>query len=170
MTNYPKSEAKSTGALLWGWALGCAALILGLWLGPRVGQSAQGALVPTWPMVLLSLGSVWAGVGVAILMPWGQGSARWARQIVGGAGAVWGVFALLVTLTTSAPVRAGSGLPWEHDYDAALGQARSRGVPMMIDFTAQWCAACHDLEAEVFYDPAGAAKVARGGGAGEGGL
>ena len=81
--------------------------------------------------------------------------------MVGGAVAVCGVFALLVTLTSAAPVREGGELEWQRDYAVALEQARTRGVPLMIDFTAQWCAACHELESEVFYDQAVSPRLRR---------
>jgi thiol:disulfide interchange protein DsbD len=38
-------------------------------------------------------------------------------------------------------------------FDAALRQARSSGHPVMIDFGAEWCAACKELERETYVDP-----------------
>jgi len=38
--------------------------------------------------------------------------------------------------------------------DAALTQARSAGQPVMIDFTADWCVSCREMEEYTFPDPA----------------
>ncbi len=38
-------------------------------------------------------------------------------------------------------------------FDAALQQARSGGRPVMIDFGAEWCAACKELERDTYVDP-----------------
>ena len=54
------------------------------------------------------------------------------------------------------PERMG-WLPIEQGFDAA----RATGMPVMIDFTAAWCAPCHKLDAEVFADPDLAAEINR---------
>jgi thiol:disulfide interchange protein DsbD len=38
------------------------------------------------------------------------------------------------------------GVEWLHDEAEALAQAAAEGKPVMIDFTADWCAACKELE------------------------
>jgi thiol:disulfide interchange protein DsbD len=47
------------------------------------------------------------------------------------------------------------------DHDAALAQAKADGRPAMIDFTAEWCAACKELEKFTYTDPLVAAESAR---------
>jgi thiol:disulfide interchange protein DsbD len=37
--------------------------------------------------------------------------------------------------------------------DAALQRALSEGRPVMIDFSAEWCAACKELDRETYVDP-----------------
>lgn len=51
-----------------------------------------------------------------------------------------------------------SVLPFERvrtvaELDAALAQAKAQGKPVMLDFYADWCAACLEMEHETFADP-----------------
>ena len=49
---------------------------------------------------------------------------------------------------TFAPVRSVAG------FDQALARATHEGRPVMIDFTADWCTSCKEMEATTFLDPA----------------
>ncbi|UYL10002.1 protein-disulfide reductase DsbD [Bdellovibrio sp. SKB1291214] len=44
-------------------------------------------------------------------------------------------------------------LDWKPYSAAAIAQAAKEGRPVMIDFWAEWCAACHELEENTFTDP-----------------
>ncbi|MFC1595296.1 protein-disulfide reductase DsbD family protein [Gemmatimonadota bacterium] len=49
---------------------------------------------------------------------------------------------------------AEAGLEWGDDVEAALILSEIEGKPVMIDFTADWCVACKELDHFTFSDPA----------------
>jgi thiol:disulfide interchange protein DsbD len=56
-----------------------------------------------------------------------------------------------------------SGIPWQPYSQQALASARADGKIVMVEFTANWCANCLALEAQVFNDPAAIAAVRNSG-------
>ncbi len=42
------------------------------------------------------------------------------------------------------------GTKWLTSEAAAYAEAKERHVPMVVDFTAEWCAACHEIDEQVF--------------------
>ena len=51
-------------------------------------------------------------------------------------------------------------IPWLHDERAAVEQARATGKGLLVDFSAEWCAACKELDVHVFSHPDVRAEVA----------
>jgi thiol:disulfide interchange protein DsbD len=56
-------------------------------------------------------------------------------------------------------VATQNGIAWMNDETAARKLSAEKHLPMMIDFTAEWCEACHELEKIVFQDPNVIAKA-----------
>ncbi len=53
---------------------------------------------------------------------------------------------------TSAESQA-SLIEWRTDIDKAFAEAKEKNLPIMVDFSAEWCAACHEIDKHVFHDP-----------------
>src|SRR5947209_11059984 len=54
---------------------------------------------------------------------------------------------------------SAAAIPWLHDEHAAIAQSRATGKPLLVDFSADWCAACHELDRYTWSDPAVAREV-----------
>lgn len=75
------------------------------------------------------------------------------RSTVGAAGVI---AAVLLFTAPGGPVRKAKevpGIDWKPFTAAAFEQARSAGSPVMIDFSADWCIPCHELDHRTFSDP-----------------
>lgn len=50
-------------------------------------------------------------------------------------------------------------IPWLSDEKAAVQQSLASGKPLLIDFSAEWCAACKELDVHTWTDPVVAKEV-----------
>jgi thiol:disulfide interchange protein DsbD len=71
------------------------------------------------------------------------------------------------TALLAGPMRAEAGVEFRRiksvaDLDRELGQARAAGRPVMLDFYADWCVSCKEMEKYTFTDPQVAAVLAQG--------
>jgi thiol:disulfide interchange protein DsbD len=57
--------------------------------------------------------------------------------------------------------RAAAAFTWQHDEPAAVAQARAERRPVIIDFWAEWCTACKELDKIAWADPAVREQAAR---------
>lgn len=122
-------------------------------------------LAPLLPerIVLLAVGAFLIGTGtflggVDALPPEAGGYARFKKTLgilCLTLGVVYAArFALTGGVVSSAPQPAGSpGIAWYTDAGEALKAASRTRRPVMIDFSADWCAACRDLDEKTFADP-----------------
>ena len=117
------------------------------WAGQDVGQAAR------WPMVLASCGLAMVGLAVMeVRSAWFEMDLRKkVGRVVGVAMLALGFFGAMYALTEVPP--GDESLQWVESYEEGRQIAEATNRPLMVDFTADWCVACQELEAEVFLDP-----------------
>ena len=113
-------------------------------------------LVPRWPALLV--GALAGVVGFLLGRPRTpfaeMTSVGKAGRLVGYLVATLGVYLVAFSATNAPPLYSSEGnLPWTYDLGSAEARSKDEHKVMMVDFTAEWCGACHELEAEVFLQP-----------------
>lgn len=107
---------------------------------------------------LILLGSLGGAFEKNVSSPWEKirKGAGWAAILFGTFLLVVGAFDLrprLASQTLSGLPAADEtrpGLPWQNLTTEALNRAKADNKPVMIDFFADWCAACHELDRITF--------------------
>ncbi len=66
-----------------------------------------------------------------------------------------GICALLAAVTIVWPlVSAAEGIHWQRYSEKVFEDAKNSGKPIIVDFSADWCVPCREMEKRVFHDPA----------------
>ncbi len=83
------------------------------------------------------------------------------RTLKGGGIALLVGGIVYATGAADARMRTVPALAWLHDEPAAIALARAERRPLLVDFWAEWCVACKELDRFVWSDPRVQAKAAR---------
>jgi thiol:disulfide interchange protein len=75
--------------------------------------------------------------------------------VVIAGGAIW----YPLRLTAGGGGGAAGAIPWQPYSDSALREGQAAGRIVMVEFTANWCPNCLELEARVFHDPRAAEAI-----------
>jgi thiol:disulfide interchange protein len=123
------------------------------------GQAVAGegaSMLARWPLLVA------AGLLFAASIGIGQFLTKWNDLAPGGrVGRVVGLMGgslaafLLLFGSTEAPPLSGdtASLQWHTSWEQAREQSVQSDRPLMIDFRADWCKACDELEQQVFHHP-----------------
>jgi thiol:disulfide interchange protein DsbD len=145
-------------------------LLLGvaIWMLERVLPSS--VALALWSLLILA-----SAVYMGALEPIRQGASGWMRlwKSIGLVLLLWGAMLLIgvaaggkgTVFTPLAGIGVGGGgggqaaeltfrpVHNEAELDQALAQAKAAGQPVMLDFYADWCVACKEMEHNTFSDP-----------------
>lgn len=67
---------------------------------------------------------------------------------------VVGVAAVLIAIWAAMPPPAQSAIRWQPFDAASIAAARAAGRPALVDFVADWCIPCHEMERTTYAQPA----------------
>lgn len=137
MTLLERIVPPALALLLWGMLLICTAIYLGALTQPPAGASG-------WRIL-------WKGVGVVLLI---YGALLLIGAAAGGTNTLQplrGLFA--ISGEASGQALAFQRIKTSPDLERALAVAKAAGKPVMLDFYADWCVSCKELERDTFSDP-----------------
>jgi thiol:disulfide interchange protein DsbD len=159
--------------------LGMLFLVIGTFAGVLASMPRSGTWMVTvkkvFGVVLLGATAYYLGQALDVLDAQQDGGLSWVDSAKDG---LWAAVLLAAAWFTiggkKTPVRIGlavavlglggwqlfapathlEGVVWDSDLEASLTASAASGKPVIIDFTADWCAACKELEHFTYTDPA----------------
>lgn len=105
------------------------------------------AFVPKYSAYVIPVALILGGLYLGFLEPSGKGKKglkrfKWA----------FGVIALVFGFMSANALRE-AGMSWEQFSEAKIAEAKSLNKPVVIDFYADWCIPCLELDRKTFTDP-----------------
>ncbi|SHF72650.1 thiol:disulfide interchange protein DsbD [Kaistia soli DSM 19436] len=149
-------------------AFGFVFLGLAIWMLARFLPGVVTQLL--WGILAIA-GGVWLG-GCDLIRGKARLGGRLGPEVLGVAAALYGIVLIAGAAAGGSPDHrpppgasargASSAVRTVVDpaeFDKALAAARAEGRPILIDFTAQWCTACVEMDRTVMQDPATRARL-----------
>jgi len=128
---------------------GVALLVAGLYYLRTIAPALAGWRSPSAGFAVATIAAVAAGVVIGgIHLSFSAGAAQAARKAVGVLLMVGGVFGFINYLLTPA-----IHLEWLRSEPAAVAAARTQGKTLLVDFMADWCLPCQEMDVQVFGRP-----------------
>lgn len=129
---------------------GIALLVAALYYLKNVMPLLAAATHPAPAFLAVSLAVVVLGLALgAVHLSFHDTIARRVRKAAGVALCTAGLFATTNWVLTP----KATDLVWLENEPAAVAEATARSRPLLIDFRADWCLPCKELEVKVFTDP-----------------
>ena len=117
---------------------------------PRFQPFLDSVVVPLGLLILLFLAAL---IIAYAIVRYRKAHLMWRASLV----AVLSILLVLMLFandsTSTRLASTGGGIVWQRDMDAAMHTAQVEQRPVIIDFTADWCEACHELERKTYLDP-----------------
>ena len=141
-----------------------AALAMALWGFLLIGCAVYLGALTQLPETAGGWSKLWKGIGFGLLV---YGSLMLVGAAAGGKDSLQPLRGLVGGPAGVPHGEAAAGAPdfrrvkTTDDLDRALAEARAAGRPVMLDFYADWCVSCKELERETFTDPAVRAELGR---------
>ncbi|MEM1416692.1 MAG: cytochrome c biogenesis protein CcdA [Myxococcota bacterium] len=105
---------------------------------------------------VLAIGGIFLG---AVHLSFKEGSTL--SRVRKGVGVLASTAGFLGLIFWMAALPEGAHIEWMTDYDEARTAAETSGKPLLVDFGADWCGACNEIEHEALSDPRVVAEAQR---------